>query len=483
MKFSLNKVTTPVRNASSRAWARIKKFMIRFPVWTLVIILALLLVFIAVGNAIRKPKIEKADTTVKPKIVELYSIGEAPKLRAQAKVEKSGVIKIVAQTSGIVQQIRFKEGQPVARGATLTNISSNYQGGNVSTVQRQIAEKQYFNAKDTLDTQKDVIGKQRALADKTDENSDKLRDISKQSISETQSLLDLNNSIIATIDTNLNQYTATNSGSVNDSAIQALKLQKVQLQSTTNSLNSSLRSLNYTTGDDNAPAGIANITRELTQKQLDLQEKTVELNVEVSHLQYNSALINESLSYPAAPCAGIIEKVHVKFGQNVTPGTVLFTLSTNEKSAMAVALVSKDVALNVSKIEPSIIHSGGKTLSLLPSYVSAEATDGTLYSVYYALPEEYLSEYGQDSYLEVEIPVGYSSTNSTDPFVPLDAVHQTQDESIIYVMQKGKAQAKQVQLGQVFGQSVEVISGLGPADQVILTRDILDDEPVKTASN
>jgi multidrug efflux pump subunit AcrA (membrane-fusion protein) len=474
------KVTQPVKKASSKAWDRMKKFMVRFPIWTLVIILALMLLFIAAGNAIRKPKVEEVKPVVKAKTIETYSIGEAPKLRAQAKVEKSGVIKIVAQTSGIVQNIRFKEGQTVGRGATLTNISTNYQGGNISSVQRQIAEKQYFNAKDTLDTQKDVIGKQRAIADKTDENSDKLREISKQSIDETKSLLDLNNSIISTIDTNLNQYTATNSGSVNDAAIQALKLQKVQLQSSTNSLNSALRNLDYTTKDDNAPAQLANISRELTQKQLDLQQKTVELNVEISHLQYNSALISESLSYPAAPCAGIIEKVHVKFGQNVTPGTVLFTLSTNEKSAMAVALVSKDVALNVSKIEPSIIHSGGKTLSLLPSYVSAEATDGTLYSVYYALPEEYITEYGNDSYLQVDVPVGYSSTNSTDPYVPLDAIHQTQDESIIYVMEKGKARAKKVQLGQVFGQYVEVISGLGPADQVILSRDVLDDELVKT---
>ena len=43
-----------------------------------------------------------------------------------------------------------------------------------------------------------------------------------------------------------------------------------------------------------------------------------------------------------------------------------------------------------------------------------------------------------------------------------------------------KAKAKKVQLGQVFGQYVEVINGLGPADQVILSRDVLDDEPVKT---
>ena len=475
----LQKITQPVKKASSKAWDRTKKFMVRFPVWTLVIILGLMLVFIAAGNAIRKPKVETAKPVVKPKTIEIYSIGEAPKLRAQAKVEKSGVIKIVAQTSGIVQNIRFKEGQAVSRGATLTNISTNYQGGNIASVQRQIAEKQYFNSKDTLDTQKDVIGKQRAIADKTDENSDELRAISEQSIGETKSLLDLNNSIIATIDTNLNQYTATNSGSVNDAAIQALKLQKVQLQSSTNSLNQALRSVEYSSGDDNPPAELANLNRELVQKQLDLQQKSLELSVEVAHLQYNSALISESLSYPAAPCAGIIEKVHVKFGQNVTPGTVLFTLSTNEKSAMAVALVSKDVALNVSKIEPSIVHSSGKTLSLLPSYVSAEATDGTLYSVYYALPEEYITEYGNDSYLQVDIPVGYSSTNSTDPYVPLDAIHQTQDESIIYVMEKGKARAKKVQLGQVFGQYVEVISGLGPADQVILSRDVLDDELVK----
>lgn len=478
MKENLSKITNSIKKASSSAWNRSKKFMVRFPVWSTVIILAFLLVVIAAANMVRKPA--PAPEPKKPvKAVSVYSIGEAPRIRAQAQIEKSGVIKIVAQTSGIVQNIRFKEGQEVSKGSTLANVSTNYQGGTALSVQRQIAEKQYFNVRDTFDSQKEIIGKQREIADKTDENSDKLREISEKSIGDTKSILELNNTILNTLNTDLAQLEATNSGNMNKNAITALQQSKLQLLSSANSLNSSIRTLEYTVATDSAQARLSDLNKDLVKKQLDVQEQALTLNKEVSHLQYSLALINESLAYPAAPCAGIIEKVHVKFGQAVNPGDILFTLSTNEKSALAIALVSQDVAYSVSRFEPSLMTVRGKTLSLIPSYVSQEATDGTLYSVYYALPEEFISDYGNDSYIDIEIPIGYADTSAAIPYIPLDAVHQTQEGAFVYVSEKGVAKGRKVQLGTVFGQYVEIKNGLKSSDQIILDRNVIDNEKIK----
>lgn len=456
--------------------------IVRFPVVSLLIALGFLLAVIVGANMIRKPKPEAEVKREQPKQVSIYTIGEAPRIRTQAKVEKSGVIKIVAQTGGIVRDIRFKEGQEVYKGATLLNISTNYQGGNALSVQRQIAEKQYFNTRDTFDTQKDIIGKQREIAEKSEENTDKLREISEKSLGETRGLLDLNNTILKTIDTDLGQLEATNSAGANKNAITALQQSKAQLLSATNQLNSSIRSLEYSKNGDNPQAKLSDLSKELTLKQLDVQERALTLSKEVAQLQYTAALINESLAYPAAPCAGIIEKVHVRFGQAVNPGQVLYTISTNEKSALAVALVSRDIAASVSRIEPALISVAGKTLSVQPSYVSQEATDGTLYSIFFALPQEFIGEYGNDSYVEVELPIGYADTSAAVPYIPLDSVHQTQDGAYIYVIEKGLAKNRRVQLGTVFGQYVEVRNGLKSSDQVILERTVIENEKVAARS-
>ncbi len=81
---------------------------------------------------------------------------------------KSGVIKIVAQAPGIVSGINVYEGQEVVKGGQLLSLSSNYQGGNAAAVQAQIAKNSYNLAKDTNETQKDLINKQREIANKTD---------------------------------------------------------------------------------------------------------------------------------------------------------------------------------------------------------------------------------------------------------------------------------------------------------------------------
>ncbi len=478
MKEKITNVINRVKKGFGIARKRTQKLMVRFPVLSMVVVLLFLLAAIAVANVIRKPK--PVPEVKKPvKTVSVYSIGEAPWIRAQAQVEKSGVIKIVAQTAGIVNNIRFKEGQTVNKGSTLAYISSNYSGGSALSVQRQIAEKTYFNTRDTYDASLDAIRKQRQIAEKTDENSDRLREISRETNEDTRSLLDLNNTILGTLNQDLSQLEATNSADVNRNAIQALRTSKAQLQSAVNSLDVAVRTGEYQASDEKPPAELSNLSRELVLRQLEVQEKALSLNKEISHLQYSLALINESLAYPTAPCAGIVEKVHVTFGEAVNPGTVLFTISTNEKSALAVALVSQDVAASVSNIEPSLITVRGNTISLLPSYVSGEATDGTLYSIYYALPEEYIYDYGNESYLEVEIPIGYANTSATVPYIPLDSVHQTQEGAFVYVDEKGTAVGREVQLGTVFGQYVEVRNGLRSSDMVILDRNVIDGEKVK----
>lgn len=479
---TIKSTSTSVRRTTGTWLSNRKKqagrLFMHHPILSVVITLALLLGLIAVQSALRKPKAE-AEVTKPARVVDIFSIGQAPRVKAQAQIKKSGVIKIVAQTSGVVQQIPVKEGQTVSQGQNLAYISTSYGGGSTLSVQRQIAQKQYANAKDTYDEQKDLIAKQREIAEKSDTNTDELRSISAKSIDESKSLLSVNNDILNNLNHDIAQLEATNSADINRSSIQALKQSKTVYQSTANSLSSSIRNLEYSTDSDGVQSELANLNKDVALKQLDIQEKALTLGRDVSYLQYQLASINESLAYPSSPCYGVVEKVHVKFGDVVSPGMTLFTVSTTNKSALAVALVSQDVAAQVSILEPSILAVGSQTVSVMPSYVSQEATDGVLYSIYYAIPEELVQRAIEGGYIEVEIPVGNAGTTSVVPYIPLDAVHQTQDGAYVYLAKNNRVVAEKVTLGTVYGQYVEVREGIHAADHVILDRNVVDGDRIK----
>jgi hypothetical protein len=76
-------------------------FLKRFPLLTFGIALAVLLGLIVLANFIRTPAKDDGVKEPEPKVVETFSIGTAPTVKVQGKVEKSGVITIVAQSGGV----------------------------------------------------------------------------------------------------------------------------------------------------------------------------------------------------------------------------------------------------------------------------------------------------------------------------------------------------------------------------------------------
>lgn len=446
------------------------------PLTSFFLILLILLILIVTGNFLtaQKPEAQKKEII---KNVQIYQIGQRPKVSLQAKIEKSGVIKINSLTAGIIQSINFKEGMQVDKGAVLVNMSSNYQGGNAFSVARQIAQKQYQNAKDTFDTQKDVLKIQRDIISQTQSNASQLRDIQSESIQDTQGLIDLNQSILDTLSQNEADLEKNNTGGVNDTAILQIKSQRAQTQASLNQLRSGLRQTQFQAASDKPPAELATLQKDLTLKQLDIQQKTLELGIEVSRLQLILAQINEALFFPTSPFTAIVQRVYAKEGQSVIPGTPLLTISATEDPITAVVNLPQNLAGAVSSVEPSLIHINDKVLDLNPNFISTEATDGTLYSVIYIIPDEFSKDLTEGGNITVEIPIGLE-TNSAIPFIPLDAVYQSSDKSNVLVVEKDKAISKTVILGNVFGKFVEVRSGLLQKDKVILNRNILTGDKV-----
>ena len=316
-------------------------FIQKKPFTSFFAVLAVFLILMIVGNILFSPRPEAGEKITAPKKITVYKIGSAPQVSFQGKVEKSGVIKIVAQAPGIVSNINVWEGQEIGAGTNILSLSSNYSGGNVLSYARQISQAQFANVKDTYDTQKDVIAKQRESANKNKDNADKLREITSQSASGSQALFDLNRTIVDSLLSNISFLESTNVGRANDAAIMQAKQQISQFQSALVQTNSSFQSLQVQANQDSE--NLSNIQHDVVLKQLDIQEKALNMSLEVARLSYNMALVNEANMYPSTPFAGTVNKIFVHIGDTVNPGTVLANISGVSQHVEIVVSVPENI--------------------------------------------------------------------------------------------------------------------------------------------
>lgn len=457
-------------------------FIDKRPFASFFIILGIFFILIVLSNILGAPKKVTKQQTPEAKQVTIYKIGGTPKMAVEAHVEKTGVIHLAALTPGVVWSISKDVGQHFVKGEPLLSLSSNYQGGNTAYLQRQLAQSQYQHALDTFDIQKDLISKGRDIVNKGSDNEGDLRDITNASLGELQSLIDLNTDILSSLDTNIANLEALNVGGANDALILSTKELKSQFLAANNGAKQGLRLSQFSGASDKPPAELSNMQKDLAIKQLDLQEKMLTLNMEMTKIQLSIAQVVEAMMYPAAPFNGTVERVFVKVGEQVNPGTELMVLTQDIESdpTTAVAFVSSEIARKVSRTEPSIIHIGQDTVKQLPSFITHDAIQGPLYGVFFTIPDEFAGKLTEKGSIQIEIPLGYADSTSIAPFVPIDAVYQTKDQSYVFVASNGIAEAKPIVLGAVYGSFVAVENGLSDKDQVIVDRNVIAGDSVST---
>lgn len=452
-------------------------FTQRHPFPAFFISLGILLFIIILGSVVFKTKPQEEVVRSQVKEVEVFRFGQSPTIAVQGQVSKSGVVKVVAQTPGIVNAIHITEGSQISKGKTLIGLSSNYQGGNAFSLQRQLAGLQYQNTKDTYDTQKEILIKQRDLINKQSDNSDELKRITQSSIDETQSLVDLNTTILDKVRGDISSLESTNTNGVNDQAILGLQQLQAQIQGGTNQLQSMLRSNKYQIDEDKPIQDMEDINKDIAIKQLEIQEKALKLGLDIAGVQLKLAKVQESMMFPASPLASTVQKIHVKLGDSVTPGTPLVTLAGNSGTIIVDAKVTQKTAVSISTGTVAKLEVNGTIIEASPAFVSTEATSGQLYSVIFYIDEKYQDLFTDEAFIHVTIPVGI--TNTSVSFIPVDSVFQTQEEAYVFVVNGDKAQSKKVVLGEIVGGYVLVESGLNSSEAIILNRTIAEGETVR----
>lgn len=458
---------------------KIKSFLQRHPFLVVVSLILLVVLFIVIGNLIRKPQTESV-AEQEPKKIAVYRVGKTPAIIVNGTVEKSGVITLTALVGGVISRINTTEGKLISRGNTILSIASNFNGGSTASVQRQIAEKNAQGAGDSLRIQTEIIGKQRDLSQQNFDNFTKQQDITNKSIDETKSVISINDAII----TQLNKDFETASAANNTTDMQTARKSLSQYIGTNNTLKASLRQYEYSTNDDNPPYKTSELQKETTLKQLELQETSIKLQKELSDLQVTLARVQEAAFYPAAPFSGTIERIFVKVGQTITPGTKLATVVQRKEDDPIVVrvFVPQSVAEKLSTESEVKVKIGNAWVSLLPSFVSSDAVEGTLYGVYIPIPDKYNGKLTEGGIVQVSLQLGQPDTSSLISFIPIDAVYQSGTRAYVLVEKNNVAATKEILLGEVNGSYVRVEKGLENGDAIILNRTIIAGEKVSVAN-
>lgn len=445
------------------------------PIRSLIISLILLLALLFAGQKLSSINNNEKQDIADIKEVEVFYIGEAPSVTLSGKIKKTQNLDIVAQTSGIVSRVNVSNGQNVYKGTNLLSIGTNYYGSSALSTQKTLAETQYNNLKNTFDLQKDIISKQRDLANENNSLSDDLRDISEQAATGTRDLISVNEVIVAELEDRLETLENTNVGGSNDDLILTTLQLKSQFLAGLNSAKSTLNTLELDE-DNEAKSKISTDQKELAIKQLDLQEKALKLSLETSKLSLDLAKINESLAYPAAPFNATVVKIHVNPGAAVQPGQRLVTISGSNNETTLELEVTKEIASLASQTLVSTIEINGAKYELTPTYISTESTNNNLYTIIYQLPNDL--EVSENQVVSVQVPLSYPDGIDSFVNVPIDAVHLNQDSAFIYVINNNVAQSKEVTIGNINGNFIEITSGLTDQEAIIINRDIVDGDNV-----
>lgn len=168
-----------------------------------------------------------------------------------------------------------------------------------------------------------------------------------------------------------------------------------------------------------------------------------------------------------APYNGIVREVLKQEGEIVQPGQLVFSVSENDDLIVEIAVIEKDlVAVEVGAKAVLYMNKGDKT----------ELAEGTVSEISSTLnPETRTAD------IEILIPPGYEyllpnmsvsvslikGEKENVLVVPVKALIENSEGTILYVYREGKALVREVKVGLNNGIMAEIVYGIKVGDQVI----------------
>ncbi len=226
--------------------------------------------------------------------------------------------------------------------------------------------------------------------------------------------------------------------------------------------------------DDTLNKSSEAVSLERLKKEREVRRYTLQS----SRLNLALALKNDAVFQPKSSLPGTVTSILVRPGQFVNAGQTLATFSANDNTVTLEASLSPETAWLLDAEQKAFLSlpEGNQELTLI--YLSKEENANGLYSVIFSAPANLTTALINNRYIDIQIPL--KSKEGATTLLPLESIYQDTSSAWVMIAKDGKATLKTVTLGTVYGNYIEVISGVGREDAIILTRGIIQDESVTT---
>jgi len=172
-----------------------------------------------------------------------------------------------------------------------------------------------------------------------------------------------------------------------------------------------------------------------------------------------------------APYDGVVANVNVTLGDMAMPGRLLLTVY--DPAALRVRVMAPESAASVAMLPRDVaIRLAGESESLQPTklqWLPATDPDTHTRELRLMLPAE-LKGVRPGQFARVELPTSSNDNTSHQRlYVPMSAVVRRAELTAVYVVgQDGKPLLRQVRLGAVMGDQVNVLTGVDVGERVAL---------------
>lgn len=163
-----------------------------------------------------------------------------------------------------------------------------------------------------------------------------------------------------------------------------------------------------------------------------------------------------------APYAGVVTKRLVQIGETVAPGTPLMSGLSLQYLRVSVD-IPQSIVDQVRRIKAAAVEVNGRRIEATKVMIFPEASaPSSTFRARLDLPEN-----ATDLYPGMFVKVSFVTGETERLLVPAGAIVRRSEVTAVYVIDsRGEISMRQVRLGDRFGDSYEILSGLQPGEHV-----------------
>lgn len=199
----------------------------------------------------------------------------------------------------------------------------------------------------------------------------------------------------------------------------------------------------------------------VTDQQLDNMK--TQLTAAESRLDRSRKMLEDAVV--KSPMSGVINSRYVELGSLIAPNAPLFDIVNESQLKVIVGVPESKVKLLAKGQSVTLTNTAeqGRTYTGRINYIGIKTDRGLNYPVEVYLDRDSSLRIGM--YLKVQFA---DNAERTGVLVPRKAIVGSAKAANVYVVENGKAVRREVALGDMIGDKVEVIDGVSAGDQLIV---------------